>query len=90
MKRQHMKHKPYEDLCLIMPVKQKHWHVVHETASSVDVKQLSKVGISMRHAPRGKHRCKAFAHKLQPLGKLVVAFSWSEDGAVTDLLVSLV
>lgn len=90
MERQRMKQKPYEDLSLTLPVKQKHWHILHETASSVDVKQLSKVGISMPHAPRGKHRCKAFAHKLQPLGKLVVAFSWSEDGAVTDLLVSLV
>lgn len=90
MKRRRMKHKPYEDLCLTLPVKQKHWHVLHETATSGDVEQLSEVGISMRHAPRGRHRCKAFAHKPHPLGKLVVAFSWSEDGAVTGLLVSLV
>ncbi len=52
---------------------------------------LAYVEIALWHAEIESTQMQSIcAHNPPPLGKLVAVFSWSEDGAVTDLLVSLV
>lgn len=52
---------------------------------------LAYVEIALWHAQIGSTQMQSMcAHNPPPLGKLVAVFSWSKDGAVTDLLVSLV
>ena len=52
---------------------------------------VAYVEIGLWHAQIERTQMQSIcAHNPPPLGKLVAVFSWFEDGAVTDLLVSLV
>lgn len=93
VKRDDMKYDPYKHFVYLRQQNKTKIcrRSLRQTLTSADVRPPPVTFSLLACTEREKaHRCKAFAHNPPPLGKLVAVFSWSEDGAVTDLLVSLV